>query len=226
MSEFTKAQLDAAIKEAVDGLKSKNKELLKDNKELKVAINKFDGIDVDELKQAAEKLKEIETQQNEEKGEYKKLYEKAQQTIETLKNNTKTETTELQQKVVAANIDKHLALSLVGAGVEPELVDAASSLIGTNATQTDDGKIVVGDVELGDFMKEWTTSKVGQRFIGDGNNGNGMSGPGNTDTRAELKYYDKNSPDFSVTEQAKIANKDVALHKRLVDQAAKIKPAS
>ena len=65
-----------ALAEQVAKLSAKNQELIGEIREKAEALKRFDGVDLEELQTAAQKLQEVEENKQKEIGEYKTLYEK------------------------------------------------------------------------------------------------------------------------------------------------------
>ena len=196
------------VNKAVEGLQTKNQELLGKIKKLK------DGSpDIEKLKAEAAEYHKLKTAAEEEKGEYKKLYEKQLKTA-----------SELEKQVHAVKADHRTLIkktAITGAlskvGVMPEMVDiAVTSFLGD--AKLDEDSVLVKDKPLKDFVKEWVKSDVGQRFIPNGNSGGGANGGAGDGESDNVKFFDKKSKHYSLTEQAKLAKKDPKLFATLKER--------
>jgi hypothetical protein len=214
MSEYTKEQLDEAIKLATEGLASKNAELLKDLKDTQKTLKKFEGIDVDALMDSQKKLKKMEEDKLKAEGEYKKLYDELASQTAKEKETLIAEKEQLMGKLHTTIISNDIANSLASNGIIPELSEAASAFIAPKVAMDDKGTPKVGGKSVKEFVESWKSTPTGKYFFADGNSGGGANGSG-TGAHELAKYYDKSSPDYNLTEQAKIAKTDPALHQQL-----------
>lgn len=190
---------------------NKNKELLK---ELKTLKGKFGDVDIDELTKAKEELETIRTKKQEEEGEYKKLYTKAQKDKEK-------EISDLTKKLESANEgtkslrkETQITSALSKANIMPEMMDAAKLIVGADVALTDENVAMVGDKTVEAFVADWTATEVGKRFVSEGNKGGGARGPGQKGD-PEALFFDPNSKEFNMSKQADIANKDNARYEKL-----------
>lgn len=208
----------AAVAEATQGLASKNAELLKDLKNQKEAFSEFEGVNIKELKSAADELKKIKDKKLEEDGEYKKMYE-------IMKNDHATEVEKLQNankdleaKLHDTTKSNALATALVTVNVIPELADVAVSTLKDKVAIDDAGNPIVGDKPVADYIKTWAATDVGKHFIRSGNSGGGGNGSEGGGVDSNTKYFDPKSKDFNLTAQAKLANSDPEAYKALKKQ--------
>lgn len=202
------AALAAAIATAVEGLKTKNDEILG---KLAAAKENMAPDDLAALQQAAIDLKTLKDGQLEEQGEYKKLLDTARaQHAEAIKAITdKFNTSEAQVKHLMVN--DGLAKALGAHNVNPVLLDAAISLLSGDVTLTDlDGKKTaqVGDKSLNDYVSDWASSDVGKNFtLAGGNTGGGAGGNGGANTPDDIAKAFTHAG-WNITEQAKLYNSD------------------
>lgn len=164
----TKKAIEKSIEEAVEGLKTKNTELLAKVKKATA------GATIDpaehqalqaELEAATGKLKEDDKALKTALAEG----ERARKALETESGFT-----------TRLLIDNGLSEALLKAGVKPEFNKAAKALLsGQVALKTEGDKRtpVVGEKALGDFITDWAKSDEGKHFVAaPGNAGGGASG--------------------------------------------------
>jgi hypothetical protein len=181
--EISELELKAKIDEAVNGLRSKNDELLG---ELKAARKgqqidpaKYDALEADRdaLKQ---QLREAE-----------KVTKQLQSTEKLL--------AEEQTARKRLLIDTKLTEGLTGLNVSASMMRAAKAMILSESSLSDDGAVKVGDKKLADYLTEWSATDEGKSFIkapintGGGAVGNTGSGAtGKTATVAEFMQMSQN----------------------------------
>lgn len=219
-----KKMIADAVTQATSGLISKRDELLGKLTEAKKIVKKVEGVDVDQLLTAQEKLAKIENDKAEQDGEYKKLYEK-------LKGGNDKTVADLQAQLEAqktANSDlikkTNLAQELTANGVIPGLSKGANVLLMDKLVVDPEGNVLMGDKPLAEGLKEWAKGDEGKHYFTDGNAGGDANGPGKGGV-PEAEYYDPNSPKFNRTQQAQIANANPALHQKLAAAAPAKKEA-
>ena len=217
MDEATKLLIAQAVKEATDGLAAKNKELLKDLKTAKETFSKFEGLDVEKLTAASAELEKIKSDKLEKDGEYKKMLDKAKEEHALEVKKFKEDKINLEQKYSHTKKSGELAMELVGIKVIPELMDVAITSLADKVSLDAEGKVVAGDKPVSAFIKEWAESPVGKHFIMSGNSGGGGEG-GDGSSNANAKFFDKKNPAYSLTEQAKLANRNEAEYNALKSQ--------
>lgn len=206
---MTPEEIQAKIDAEVAGLKAKNNELLGKLKE----FDKFKGVDVDQLRKDAEALRELQKKADEESGNYKKLYGELQQATAAQIEAAKKEAEEAKKAVTDFKKRSALNAALNEVKVIPALADFA---IGTLIADADmvDGTLVIKGKPAVDFVKEWSATEVGKHFVASGNSGGGERG-GTAGGGNEARFFDKKSPDYNLTEQAKIAKNNPELYNRL-----------
>jgi len=216
----TEEEIKAAVDAATEGLKSKNSELLGKIKKLSEVADKVKDIDIDSLLAAKTELEDIKKKGDEEKGEYKKLYDtlKAEKDKETGK--LVSDLSAAKETILAMNKKNAVVSAITSSGISipAPLFDIAINNILPNIAVDDTGKAMVGDKKVTDFVKEWAASEVGKHFVVSGNSGGGANGGGGDGMNSEAKYFDKKSPDYNLTEQARLAKTNIELYNRLKRQ--------
>ena len=216
----TEEEIKAAVDAATEGLKSKNSELLGKIKKLSEVADKVKDIDIDSLLAAKTELEDIKKKGDEEKGEYKKLYDtlKAEKDKETGK--LVSDLSAAKETILAMNKKNAVVSAITSSGISipAPLFEIAINNILPNIAVADTGKAMVGDKKVTDFVKEWAVSEVGKHFVVSGNSGGGANGGGGDGMNSEAKYFDKKSPDYNLTEQARLAKTNIELYNRLKRQ--------
>jgi DNA repair exonuclease SbcCD ATPase subunit len=160
---YTQIELEQAIEEATSSLVKKKNELLA---ELKTARkNAENSIDADKLQ---DKIESLETERD-------TLLKQQKENTKALETATKLLESEsgFTSKLL---LDNGLTDALVKAGIAPQFLPAAKSLLSTQAkiiAEGDTRKAVIGDKELSAFVKEWTASDEGKHFVQAPTNGGG-----------------------------------------------------
>lgn len=217
MDAETKKLIDDAVKEATSGLATKNKELLKDLKTTNEKFSKFDGVDIDSLMSAATELEKLKNDKMEKDGEYKQLLDKAKEEHALEIKKLQDDKASVEQKYVSNKKTGELARELAGIKVIPELLDVAITSLVDKVSLDKEEKVIAGDKPVADFVKDWAQTPVGKHFIMNGNSGGGGEG-GDDSTNSNAKFFDKKHPEFSLTEQAKLANRNEAEYTALKKQ--------
>lgn len=210
---FTKEQLDAAVSAQVDGLKTKNQELLG-----KLAKTKgVDKTEFDRLKGIETKFDEMRTKAEEEQGEFKKLYGTTKEELETAKTTWGSEKTKLEGEIKVMKKQMEINKALSAHKVIPGMHDIAVSTILPNVAIDDDGKAMVGSKKVGDYVDNWFKGDVGKHFILNDKTGGGANGSDTGESNAEQAgWYKKGSPTYNLTKQGQLAKSDPELHSKLV----------
>lgn len=188
---YTKADIDkavadaiedakAAFNEEVDGLKTKNRELLAKVR----AAKEIDPADISKLEEENERLKGELSKAQKEAKDATKFAEAATKALENESGYT--------SKLLTENA---LNTALAEAGVKDAPMLKAVKAMFTPTAQVvaeGDGRVVkIGDKALTDFVKEWAATDEAKHFISAGGNGGGGapggrgSGGGKTMTRTE-----------------------------------------
>ncbi len=105
-------------------------------------------------------------------------------------------------------IDNGLSAALDGVNINKDLKVGAIAMLQSGAVITD-GKAMVGDKSLSDYVTEWSQSDQGKAFCNAPNNsgGNAQGGSGG----AQAKPF----KDWTLTEKTQLANSDQAEYQRL-----------
>lgn len=165
----TADEIQAMIDEAVSGLKSKNDELIADNKRLKTDLRKTQEVkpeDLAALESDNEKLRADLAKAQKEAKDAATLADKATKALETEQGFT--------QKLI---IQDGLKSALIENGVkDPDFIDTLSAKFASGATIKVDGDArvaMIGDKALNDHIKEWAGSDAGKKFVAAPVNGGG-----------------------------------------------------
>lgn len=217
MEQETQELIDKAVKEKTKGLKKNVSDLLKEKKDILKKFSAFEDVDVDQLLKDAKAFNEAKEKAEEEKGEYKKMYEKQKTQHSKEIDKLKKELADAQAGSSTLKKSTELGEALVEAGVLPEMSKSANKLLLDDLSITDENKVVVGDKTVLDHVKEWKKTDTGKHFFSNGNSGGGATGPGG-ESSAESAYFDKKSDKFSRTKQAEITKKNPQLAAKLREQ--------
>lgn len=208
---MTPEEIQAEIDKATAGLKAKNEELLGKVSKFKA----FDGVDLDKLKADSAALQDFIKKSEEEKGEYKKLYEALQGETSKTSAQLKADLESAKNKISDMTKRSAVSSALADIKVIPGLLNIAVDNILKGAAVDDSGNVMIDGKTPSEFIKEWSASDVGKHFVANGNSGGGESGGGGDGTPDEHKFFDKKSKNYNLTEQAKIAQRDPVLYNRL-----------
>ena len=189
----------------VDGLKSKNSELLQ-----KVAGAKpVDNTELDSLRQFKS---QADIQSEAAKGNFE----------EALKLASTNHASELEKALTAGKtanhtietllIDNGLASALDGAKVMAEAKEAATALFRSSAV-IEDGKALINGKPLGEHIAEWAKSDQGKFFTQAPNNQGGGAGGGSGGNPSGFNPWAKDS--YNLTKQGEILRSDPELAARL-----------
>lgn len=188
-----------------DSVNAKNKELLGENKKLKA---KSQEVDVEKHFQLAEDYENL-------KSEFDKLSKTSKLETEKLTKSLTDKDSALQRYLIEEGLSSNLAKS----GVKKEFMEAAKALLRSKAQLKEDNgelKAFIGDKGLSDAISEWVQGDEGKYFTAPSQNfGGGSSNNPNGGSADLKKYFDKSSPEFSLTKQAEILKQDPALYQNL-----------
>lgn len=166
--------------EALEGLKSKNGDLIASNKKLKKERDDAVG-KIDTLESTIEDLEEKGGDADVEKAtaKLKKELEKKDKIIKE-KDDIISETS---GKYSSKVIESDLADALAKAKIAPQHVKAIKALLKSeNKIEIDETDHIakIGDKPLGDFVSEWAQGDIGKNYVVAANNsGGGANGSGN-----------------------------------------------
>lgn len=201
-------EIQAVIDEQVKGLKNKNDELLG-------KLDKFKGLDIDKLVRDSATLAEFLKKSDEEKGEYKKLYEQLRDSSGKDVEKLNKQIEELTNNITGMKKSSAITKALSDISVDPLLLDLAVKTISEKAAVDDKGNVMVDGKDLPKFVKEWADTDLGKRFIISGNSGGGANGGVEGGPDGHAKFFDPKSEHYNVTEQAKLAKTNVSEYNRL-----------
>ena len=156
MAEMTQEQIDVLVATAVEGLKSKNAELLAELKDTKRKLVP----DADSIKRLEERLEAIENERNSLSQNLNTSKAELEQTKKNLEKETKTATKTL--------IDATLAQALSSVGVAPQFLPAVKAMFEQKTVVKDVNgvrSVEVGEKSFDVFAKEWAVSEEGKHFI-------------------------------------------------------------
>ena len=160
------------LKQAVEALSTKNRELLG---ELKQAKAKAKGVEIDPAEHAA-----LQTEVEELKVKLDKQSKDSLKEIEKLTNSLTQKDGALQTYLV----DNGLSDALIKVGVRPEMMNAVKAMLKSKAVVQPDGesyKALMGDKALADAVAEWAATDEGKHFVAaQNNNGSGATGGNGT----------------------------------------------
>lgn len=188
---FTKADLDKAVKDAVEeatkGLKQNLSDALDEAKDAKRKLRSASEIKPEDLTAAEERADKAEKAL----AEAQKLAKDATTAKEKAEKALADEGA-FTQKLL---IQDGLKSALLANGVKDEdFIDSLSAKFASSATVKIDGEArtaLIGDKPLADAIKEWAGTDAGKKFVaapvngGGGAGGGGKGGSGKTITQAE-----------------------------------------
>jgi hypothetical protein len=208
--EDVKAAIQAAVDEAVSGLKASNKKLLADLKKAK-AGGEVDPAELERLEGEVEKLTTQLADANTKLKAATKQAETATAALTAEQGHT--------QKLLVEN---GLVAALTEAGVkDPTLLKAAAAMIRTGqkieiAVDGETRVAKVGDKSLGEFVKAWALGDEGKTFVAaPHNNGGGAGGSGNGGGKTNPWAKDS----FNLTEQGRLYSENPTQAKALAAEA-------
>jgi alanyl-tRNA synthetase len=173
-------KIEDLTQEKLDELLGNLETLTETQKALKSDLTKLrakaKGADIDPELHAA-----LQTENEELKGKLAKVEKESKTQIEKLSS-------QLQEKDGAVSkylVDSNLSDALAKVGVLPHFMDAAKSLLKSQATikaENGEYQALIGDKPITDAIKEWASSETGKYFVkapdnsGGGGQGNGSNG--------------------------------------------------
>ena len=132
------------------------------------------------------------------------LIEQHNTEIEKLTADIKSKDTSLTELLINGGLNK--ALDLAGVS-NPALKQGAEAILRSQA-QIIEGKAMIGDKSLSDAVKEWSETDAGKSFVTAPINQGGDAAGGGAGKANKLS-------DLTLTQQAKLANTDLAEYQRL-----------
>ena len=184
---FTQAQVDSAVQEALAGAKSKDdtafQNLWQEAKDAKAAAKAFEGLDVEEARNAIAKLKEIET-----KGKADDVGVTSEQ-LATIRSEVreslegeflpfKAENEGLRTQIRTLQLDNVIKGVMAKQGVRAERVDALFRLTADKFDLTDEGEPMLKDhpgKDVAKFVAEELGNEYPEFYQGSGSSGGGAS---------------------------------------------------
>lgn len=172
IEDLTQDRLDEMLS-TIDTMTNEHKILKSDITKLRA---KAKGADIDPEQHAA-----LQSENEELKTKLSKVEKETKTQLDKL-------TAQLQEKDGAVSkylVDSNLSDALAKAGVLPHFMDAAKSLLKSQATiKADNGEYqaLIGDKSIPEAIKEWASSDQGKFFVKapDNSGGGGQGGSGNS----------------------------------------------
>jgi len=166
--------------ERASGLVSKNQELLS-----KLTEKKDDNTATHaELEQLRQLKHTYDQEKAESQGKYQEALELAETRFKTELEKTQSQLAEFQKREEQYLINDGLSRALDGVHVDPDLKEAATALLKSQATISE-GKAMIGETSLSDYVNEWANAN-GKRFVlapnNSGGNATGSQSPTTTNT--------------------------------------------
>lgn len=221
MSDELQAAIDKAVADATSNLVEHNKKLLKDLKETQEKFSAFSSVDLEGLKNDSSELAKLKKAKMEEDGEYKKIADEMKLSHEKTVKELADEKERLKNELQDTKKTNALTLALSKQkGFINDLTDVAVNTLKDKVAFGEDGKAVVGDKPVAEYVASWAETDVGKHFIKSGNTGGGSNGAGGGKTDSAAKFFDPDSKHYNLTEQGKIAKADATRYKALKDQFA------
>lgn len=210
-----KVKIDAAVLLATEGLQNKNTAVIGKQKALKTALAVFDGLDIETITaQATElaKLKESNLTDEERRAN-------ADAANATNLANAQTSLVDANTTIAKMSKDNAVDLAILKAGAVNEgMGEAVSGLLKAKTTMNAEGKPVIGDVAVDEYVTAWKKEE-GKVFFIPPNSGTGAGGDGGEGASDYAKFFDKNDKSYNLTEQVKLSKKNPPLYKQLKSAA-------
>lgn len=205
-------ELSKKISSNYSGLTDKNTELIGDVKKMSGLLKAFDGIDLDLLQNQSKELAKLKESNM---TDAERLEQERLANTEKY-SSTKQALLDSEAKVLKMTKDNAVANALRDAGqLNDGMGEAVSLLISQKITLSDAGVPMVGDKTVTEYTKAFSEGD-GKGFFVPKNSGGGGNGSGDGGNVDVAKFYKKDGPDYSLTEQGNVAKKDPELHKQLV----------
>lgn len=126
--DFNNPKIQAYLEEQTKGLKTKNSELLGKFGELKDFKQKFEGVDVDQLLQFAEKAKQDELTKKLSEGKFDEVLAQKTDLMRSDYEQKLSEQTSRAQTLESKVLNGFIATYAAQAGVQPEAIDLVNML--------------------------------------------------------------------------------------------------
>lgn len=190
------------MKGAVEALTAKNKELITEKRKLQ---SKVQDVDVEAYNKALDELDSL-------KASYDKLQKQYKIDTEKLSSELNSKNSHLNKVILEDGLSK----TLLENGISKEYLKPALAMLKSEAKISDNFEVLIGDKPMNDFMKSWVTEGDGKLFVmKQPDVGGGAKGGSTNGTNDAKKYFDSNSPEFSLTKQAEIFKTNPELYKQL-----------
>ena len=185
-NEEGKKWLQSQIDESIEGLQTKNSELIGKNKKLKEERDNY----LSENSTLTEKVEELEDMKikktDDVKAEVEKVTVKFKKEIEALTGERDAATSRLNKSL----IDNGLKDALIAANVDKDHMPLVTAFLKTNnkidisVDEEDNPRAIIGDKPISDFVTEWANSDSGKKYVvakdNSGGGANNRSGGGAT----------------------------------------------
>lgn len=126
--DFNNPKIQAYLEEQTRGLKTKNSELLGKFGELKDFKQKFEGVDVDQILQFAEKAKQEELTKKLSEGKFDEVLAQKTDLMRSNYEQKLSEQTSRAQTLESKVLNGFIATYAAQAGVQPEAIDLVNML--------------------------------------------------------------------------------------------------
>lgn len=172
---YTKADIDKAVADALEGVKSKNTELLDEVKALKAEVRKHKDIDPADLSKLEDENATLKADLAKAQADAKKATTELEKAAKQLEGETG-----FTSKLL---IDNGLNAALAEAGVkEAPMLKAVKAMFGGMASVAVEGDqriVKIGDKAVSDYVKEWAGTDDAKHFISAQANAGGGAPGGN-----------------------------------------------
>jgi DNA repair exonuclease SbcCD ATPase subunit len=210
--ELTAEELQEKIDEAVAGLKNKNKEILGKLKKTKQALNKFDGLSVDDIEEQQAELEQLKEQLMTEEERKEALLNRKNTELQEVKDKLE----EAKKQAQELQISSAISSAIASAGKLNEGMAEPVNLFLKNKAQLDGDAVLIENKDIKEFVKEWS-KKDGKNFFDTKTLGAGAPGSGSGISNF-ASYFDKKSDDYNLTEQIKVKKTNPELYEQLKKQ--------
>lgn len=194
LPDEVKATLIEKANERASGLVTKKDELLAKLNEKKDT----DTATHAELEQLRQLKQTYDQEKAESQGKYQEALELAETRFKTEAEKLQAQLAEYQQREEQYLINDGLSNALDSAQIKPELKQAATALLKSQATISE-GKAMIGEMSLSDYVNEWANSDEGKPFVLAPNNsgGNATGSQSPTNTNANLSPIEQRAAEIN-----------------------------
>ena len=221
----------AELQKQLDEANAKIAEQRKDLAKASEIAKQFEGIDLEALKAAQEKLDQIEHDKDVKNKDFDKILAKQKADSAKREADKDAEIARLQSQITKGTVDNEIRSALTHAKVAPECVDMVLGSMSRDAEIRDIGgvnKVMIGHQTVAEHVDAWAKTDMAKRVIlaadnSGGGSGDRNSGGGTAGKDSDLvKFYVRGTPTFDATKQTEIFKKDLDQHQRLVKMADEI----